>query len=142
MTDFETLGGEQILRAVIDDFVECVFADIMIGFHFRNADPARIKKFEYQMAARMLGAKVVYEGKALQKAHAPHGIMGGQFMRRQVLLRDTLKSHNIDAGVIDRWLAHNEALRPLITGDAGSNCSHEEATKRVESFRALDNDSS
>ena len=140
MTDFETLGGEESLRAVIDDFVDRVFADTMIGFHFRNADPARIKKYEYQMAARMLGANVVYEGKALQKAHAPHGIMGGQFMRRQVLLRQTLESHQVDTGVTERWLAHNEALRPLITGDAGSNCSHEDAAKRVESFRALDND--
>jgi len=140
MTDFDLLGGEEVLRSVIDTFVDRVFADVMIGFHFRNADPNRIKKFEYQMAARMLGAKVVYEGKSLQKAHAPHGIMGGQFMRRQVILRESLESHGVDKGVIQRWLEHNESLRPLITGDAGSACSHEEAAKRMASFRSLEDE--
>ena len=56
-------------------------------------------------------------------------------MRRQVLLRETLEEHGVESGVIQRWLAHNESLRPLITGDAGSDCSHEEAAKRMEDFR-------
>ena len=38
MTPFEQLGGEVKLRAVIDTFIDRVFADRMIGFFFRNAD--------------------------------------------------------------------------------------------------------
>ena len=45
---FQRLGGEEKLRAIIDNFIDRVFADRMIGFFFRNADRARIKELEYQ----------------------------------------------------------------------------------------------
>ena len=50
-TLFEQLGGEAKLRAIVDDFIDRVFADRMIGFFFRNADRGRIKELEYQLAA-------------------------------------------------------------------------------------------
>jgi FeS assembly SUF system protein len=44
-TLFERLGGEIKLREIIDCFIDRVFADRMIGFFFRNADRARLKKW-------------------------------------------------------------------------------------------------
>ena len=49
-SDFERLGGEPVLRRVIDTFVDRCFDDMMIGFHFRAADRERVKRFEYQHA--------------------------------------------------------------------------------------------
>ncbi|MGZ8521739.1 MAG: globin domain-containing protein, partial [Candidatus Binatia bacterium] len=83
MTPFEQLGGEVKLRAVIDTFVDRVFADRMIGFFFRNADKARIKEMEYQLAAGFFGAPVEYHGRPLDQVHAKHPIMGGHFARRR-----------------------------------------------------------
>lgn len=130
-TAFERLGGEANLRALIGDFIDRVFDDVMIGFFFLNADRKRIKEMEYQLAARYLGAPVRYEGRPLREAHAKHPIMGGQFMRRQKILEETLTDHGAPADIRDDWLAHNESMRHLITSDAGSDCDEVEATKRV-----------
>ena len=44
MSLFEQLGGEPTLRAIVDDFVDRCFDDMMIGFLFTRAERSRIKK--------------------------------------------------------------------------------------------------
>jgi hemoglobin len=122
LTYYEQLGGENKLRPVINDFVDRVFDDIMIGFFFRKAKKERIKLFEYQLAAELLGGPVVYEGRPLHEAHAQHRIMGGQFARRTQILRETLKDHQIPENVQAIWLEHTQRLRPHITGDKDHEC--------------------
>jgi hemoglobin len=119
---FERIGGEPALRAIIDDFVDRMFDDSMIGFFFRKASRERIKTFEYQHAAELLGASVRYEGRPLAQTHKPHRIMGGQFARRKEILRQTLDAHSVPADVQKVWLDHVESLRALITSDPGSEC--------------------
>ncbi|HWP58428.1 MAG TPA: group 1 truncated hemoglobin [Candidatus Acidoferrales bacterium] len=121
-TLFEKLGGEEKLRAIIDVFIDRVFADPMIGFFFRDANKARLKELEYQLTASFLGAEVSYRGRPLDQAHAKHPIMGGQFMRRMQILRETLDEFAVPEEVRSAWLEHTESLRPLITRDAGSDC--------------------
>lgn len=122
MSLFSDLGGEQQLRAIISDFVDRMFSDLMIGFLFRRADRARIKEMEYQHAAEHLGGPVKYTGRALRSAHAPHRIMGGQFARRRELLRKTLVDHGAPEHVIAAWLAYTDSLREDITGDLSGEC--------------------
>jgi hemoglobin len=121
-TLYERMGGEPALRAVIDDFVERVFQDIMIGFMFRNAEPARIKELEFQHASEFLGGPHRYQGRPLQQAHARHRIMGGQFARRLQLLRQVFAAHAVPEDVQAAFLAHNEALRDQITAQALGDC--------------------
>ncbi|MCC6874566.1 MAG: group 1 truncated hemoglobin [Sandaracinaceae bacterium] len=118
---FERIGEEK-LRAIIHDFVERVFADVMIGFMFRNVSRERLEAMEYQHAAAHLGGPVRYEGRELKSAHAAHRIFGGQFARRSKILDDVLRAHGVDDDLRAAWLAHLETLRPLITTDAGSEC--------------------
>ena len=121
-TAYERVGGELGLRAIIDDFVDRMFDDLMIGFFFRNASRERIKEMEFQHAAEHLGAPITYGGRPLRDAHAKHRIMGGQFERRKKILADTLAAHRVPDDVRDAWLAHVESLRAQITGDPGSEC--------------------
>ena len=121
-TLFAQLGGEVKLRAIIDDFIDRVFADRMIGFFFRNADRGRIKELEYQLAAVFLGAPIVYEGRPLAKVHVNHPIMGGHFARRRQILKETLEFHQVSEGIIAALLNHTEALRSQITAETGSGC--------------------
>ena len=134
-TLFEKLGGEAKLRQIIDVFIDRVFADPMIGFFFRNANKARLKEMEYQLTAEFLGANVVYQGKPLDRAHSQHPIMGGQFMRRMQILRETLEESGVPPDVRAEWLAHTERLRPLITRDVGSDCDPALARTKVEQSR-------
>ncbi|MGH7848089.1 MAG: group I truncated hemoglobin [Candidatus Binatia bacterium] len=129
---FEKLGGERKLRHLIDVFIDRVFADPMIGFFFRNADRRRLKEMEYQLTAEFLGAGVAYQGRPLHVAHAKHPIMGGQFMRRMQILRETLEELDVPEEVRSAWLAHTESLRPLITRDRGSDCDPDSARKKVD----------
>ncbi|MGE0784201.1 MAG: group 1 truncated hemoglobin [Sandaracinaceae bacterium] len=122
MSSFERLGGEPALRAIIDEFVDRVFDDIMIGFHFRNASRDRIKEMEFQHAAEHLGGPFTYGGRDLERAHAPHRVMGGQFERRKKILRDVLEKHGAPSDVIDEWMATTERLRAQVTYDPGSEC--------------------
>jgi truncated hemoglobin YjbI len=113
-TLFEQLGGEPRLRAIIDAFVDAIFDDVMIGFHFWKASRERVKAKEYEFAAAHLGADVAYTGRPLPEAHAPHPILGGQFDRRLKILEETLEAHGAPAEVREHWLAHTRALRGTI----------------------------
>ncbi len=132
-TLFEDLGGEAALRPIIDRFVDRVFDDVMIGFFFRAARRERIKQKEFEFAAQHLGAGITYTGRPLDEAHRAHPIMGGQFARRLMILKETLEAANVPEHVRKHWLAHTESLRPLITADVGRECDAERAQKRVDS---------
>jgi len=124
MTDnhFDQLGGETKLRAIIDTFIDRVFEDRMIGFFFRHADRARIKEFEYQLAAGFLGAPVEYQGRPLDQVHSKHPIMGGHFARRRQILKETLEYYRVPVEITRAWLEHTDALRSLITPQTDSTC--------------------
>lgn len=119
---FDRVGGEPGLRAIIDEFVDRMFEDLMIGFFFRRASRERIKTMEYQHAAEHLGGPVRYSGRPLAEAHAAHRIMGGHFARRSKILSDVLEEHGVPEDVRAQWLAHVESLRHEVTPDRASEC--------------------
>lgn len=121
-TLYDDMGGAAALQPIIDDFVERVCGDAMIGFFFARVDRAQLKRLEAQFAARALGADVAYEGRPLRQAHASHRIADGQFARRRELLRQTLRDHGASQAVIDTLLAHTERLRPVVTMTGGPVC--------------------
>ena len=115
--------GEQELRAVLTDFYDRVFADVMIGFMFAGKDRAHLIEREYELTAKFLGAPgVVYRGAPMRTAHGKHTIFGGQFERRLQILKETLAAHEVDPEVRRVWIEHTLALRPQITHDRGSEC--------------------
>jgi hemoglobin len=131
VTHFEEIGGEIALAAIIDDFVERICQDTMIGFLFAQVNKPRLKRMEYEHAAAFLGAPVTYSGRDLSEAHRRHPIMGGHFGRRRQILKTTLERHAVPAHVIAAWLAHQDALRTQITGDELTQCNDEQASARV-----------
>lgn len=130
-TLFDDLGGEPALRRIIDRFVDRVFDDVMIGFFFRNARRERIKQKEYEFAAQHLGAPIAYSGRPLSEAHRAHPIMGGQFARRLMILKQTLEEAGVPEHVKAHWLAHTEAQRAQVTADAGGECDPARAQART-----------
>jgi len=115
--------GEPALRAVLADFYDRVFADVMIGFFFAGLSRAHLVEREYELTAKLLGAPgVVYRGQPMRTAHGKHSIFGGQFERRLQILRETLADHAVDPDVQRVWIEHTLALRAQITHDRGSEC--------------------
>jgi hemoglobin len=122
MKPFDKIGETQ-LRAVISDFYDRVFRDVMIGFMFQGKDKQHLIDREYELAARMLGAShITYTGRPMRTAHGAHTIFGGHFERRLQILRETMGDHAVDAEVQQVWIDHTQALREQITRDKGSEC--------------------
>jgi hemoglobin len=113
-TAYDRIGGEAGLRAIIDDFIDRVFDDIMIGFFFRNAAKSRVKEFEFQHACEFLGGPVVYAGRPLRELHARFPIMGGHFSRRLQLLRQVFAAHGVPEDIAAAWVDHNASLRAVV----------------------------
>jgi hemoglobin len=119
---FDKIGGDQ-LRAVITDFYDRVFADVMIGFMFQGKPKQHLIDREWEFTASFLGAPdAKYTGRPLRTAHANHTIFGGHFERRLQILRETMRDHAVDPEVQQSWIDHTNALRGQITRDKGSEC--------------------
>ena len=89
---------------------------------------------EYQLAAEFLGAEVKYTGRPLGEVHAHHPIMGGQFARRRQLFKETLEFFQVQEEIKNALLSHTDALRPLITPEAGSGCEPSAVRSRVNNL--------
>ena len=131
-TAFEQLGGEAKLRAIVDTFIDRVFADRMIGFFFRSADKARIKEMEYQLAASFLGGEIEYSGRPLDQVHRKFPIMGGHFARRRQILKESIEAHGVHDDIKNLWLDHTDSLRALITPESDSGCDPIAARERAK----------
>ena len=126
-TLWEQLGSDDEarrgrLRTLLEDFYGRVYRDPMIGFFFAGVDKDRLVERETQFTEVFFGGESAYEGRPLEQAHASHRIFGGQFMRRQQILREVLVDHDFPTAVRDGWIEHNETLRPLVTRHQGSDC--------------------
>ena len=132
-TDFERVGGEAGLRAVIEDFVGRVFDDVMIGFLFQGKPRRRITEMEFQHAAEHLGGPWTYGGRDIGAVHRPLAILGGHFLRRRKILENTLRDHGVDPDVTARWLATVDALAPAVLGDGvpTADCDHDAQARRL-----------
>ncbi|MEZ4220464.1 MAG: group 1 truncated hemoglobin [Polyangiaceae bacterium] len=135
---FDELGGEPILRKIIDAFVDRVTGDAMIGFFFVGVDRERLKQREYEFAARHLGAGQAYSGRTLREAHARHPIMGGQFMRRLQILKDVLDEAGVPESVKRHWVEHTLSLQAQVTANEGGRCEPQQAAARASRARQGD----
>ncbi|MFO0749170.1 MAG: group 1 truncated hemoglobin [Myxococcota bacterium] len=110
-SDFERIGGEAKVRAIVDDFVGRVLGDFMIGYMFKHASASRLRELEYRFSAEHLGADVRYTGRTMREAHRRIAISSGHFGRRTKLLEETLVEHGVPDDIRARWIAHVEGQR-------------------------------
>lgn len=136
MSLFDVIGGDA-LRAVLQDFYDRIFDDVMIGFLFAGRDKADLVQKEWEFTARLLGADVPYTGRSMPRAHAKLPILGGHFDRRMQILRETLADHRVAPEVQELWLSHAAKLRQQITADPDSACNHDRAAERLARNREL-----
>lgn len=121
---FDQIGGDA-LRAVLVDFYDRVFPDVMIGFMFEGKNKQQLIQREWEFTAGLLGASnIPYTGRPIRTAHAQHTIFGGHFERRLQILRETLADHHVAAAVQTTWIEHTQALRSQVTTDTGSECKN------------------
>lgn len=119
-TDLERIGGPQQVEALMEAFIARMRDDFIVGYLFEGVDLARIVQHEAQLATAHLGGTARYTGRPIGAVHRPLRINRGHFRRRLAILRTVLSEHDLADDVIDRWIAHDRALEPVITD--GTDC--------------------
>ena len=114
-SDYERLGGEATLKRVVGRFVDRFFADFIIGFLFEGKDRDRIVTHETALATAHLGGPRAYLGRPIGPMHQALKINTGHFRRRHAILRQVLAEEGVPADVIERWIAYEQTLEPVIT---------------------------
>lgn len=121
---YEQIGGLEKLQLIVDEFVDTMFNDIMIGFFFSKIDKNRVKQKEFEFLAEFLGADIVYTGEPIKEVHQKHNIMGGQFSRRKQILKETLERNLINNEIIEKIMEHTENFRMSIAKTKNSDCKN------------------
>jgi hemoglobin len=112
---YEQAGGEDGIRAVLDDLYTRLFADPMVGFLFAGRDKDHIVREQTAFTRRMLGdASAVYTGKSIPDAHASLPILAGHFDRRHRVLAEVLQSRGLPEEARDAWLRLDQGLRTAV----------------------------
>ena len=114
MTDYDRLGGAEVLGPLVRAFVDRMAKDFVIGFRFEGKDLDRIAHHEAELAAAHLGGPRSYTGRSIGETHAPLRINRGQFRRRLAVLATVLREHAVPEDVIERWIAHDAALESVV----------------------------
>jgi truncated hemoglobin YjbI len=118
---YARVGGEPVVRAVVDRFVDRCFEDRIIGFLFQGRDRDALKRHELAHTAVLLGADVTYEGRPVAAVHRPMRINAGQFRRRLAILRQEILREGLSEELVEAWLAPQRRMERLVTD--GTDCA-------------------
>ncbi len=109
------LGGEEALRALLRDFYDRVYDDVMIGFFFAPHPKQSLIDKQYAYLVSHLGeGRALYHGRTMRQAHMALPILPGHFDRRHTILKQTLARHEVPPHVQQAWLQLEQWLRPFV----------------------------
>lgn len=111
---YEELGGLEKLKQIVDEFVDKLVDDLMVGYLFRKSDKIRIKEKEFELLANILGAKIKYTGNSVKEVHKTLNIKSGEFERRKQILKEILLKYNCPENVMKAIMDHTEKLRFIV----------------------------
>jgi hemoglobin len=90
-TLYQRLGGQDAIKAVVEDFVGNVAGDKRINGFFGNTDIPRLKRLLVQQICAGSGGPCQYEGRSMKEAHRGLGVANQDF---DALVEDLVKTLN------------------------------------------------
>ncbi len=111
--------GEDRLREILRDFYQRCFDDVMISHFFFGKDHEELLKHQLAFTRGMLGGPNRYEGRAIAPIHKPLLIRPPQFMRRRMLLKETMRDHKLELELAEAWSDLEDRLKSLVLMDYG-----------------------
>lgn len=109
-TIYETIGGEEALIQVVDDFYERVLADPELAGFFGGVNMSRLKGRQVEFFTAALGGPTPYRGVSMKDAHRGKGILRQHFDLVVGYLVESLRAAGVPQSIVDQILA---ALAPL-----------------------------
>lgn len=101
MSIYDTIGGENALVSVVDDFYVRVLADPELAGYFAGANMTKLKGRQVAFFAEALGGPALYDGASMHEAHLGRGISQSAFAKVATHLSESLTA----AGVPDDLVA-------------------------------------
>lgn len=90
-TLYESLGGEETLAQVVEEFYERVLSDPPLAPYFRDIEMARLLAHQQSFLSAAFEGPDSYHGRELAEAHKGMGITQEQFERLTQHLFETLR---------------------------------------------------
>lgn len=118
---FERIGAPLIEKAV-RNFYDRAFEDPIIQHFFIHSNKESLIQIQITFVTALLGGARAYQGKPLQKAHAPFSIRKPHFRRRQIIMNEVL----MELGIAEKdrldWIRLEESFKPLVMNAGLESC--------------------
>lgn len=109
-TIYETIGGEDALVAVVDDFYDRVVADPQLAPFFAGLNMNALKGKQVEFFAEALGGPHIYQGQPMRQAHQGRGITQADFDKVAYHLTSSLVTAGVPGDVVTQIIS---AIAPL-----------------------------
>lgn len=117
---YDTIGGDDVLDIVVEDFYCRVLEDDHLAIFFAGSDMKRLKGKFVELLAVTLGGPNPYTGQSMKQAHRGRGITMHHFTLVAGHLKDSLSAAGISPGTIDEILG---AIAPLAADIASDHAA-------------------
>jgi hemoglobin len=109
---YARLGGEPVVKAVVDETIDAVVADPRLNQSFQGTDIPRVKRLIVEQICDLAGGGCRYSGDSMREVHANHGITQAQFFGLVEDLRKALRRHHVDLRARNELLALLAPMAP------------------------------
>lgn len=107
---YESIGGEEALVTVVDDFYERVLADPQLAPFFAGANMNALKGKQVEFFAAALGGPSAYKGQTMKQVHAGRGISQTDFDKVAYHLTNSLAAAGVPGDLVNQIIG---AIAPL-----------------------------
>jgi hemoglobin len=115
---YQSIGGEDALVAVVDDFYDRVLADPRLAGFFAGAPVPRLKGRQVEFFGQVLGGPMTYQGAPMRQAHVGRGIRQEHFERVAGHLTDSLRAAGVPEATITEIISMVAPLADEIVSSA------------------------
>ena len=119
-TLFESVGGEQVIAELIDEFYDRVLVDPELKPFFKDTSVDKLRRMQREFFSAALDGPITYTGRPLSHVHHGKGITKHHFARYVGHLIDTLRSRDITDQDVNDIISRISTYANEITGDLGS----------------------
>jgi hemoglobin len=117
---YDTIGGDDVLEIVVEDFYCRVLEDDHLANFFAASDMKRLKGKLVELLAAMLGGPIPYTGAPMKQVHQGRGITMHHFTLMAAHLKDSLSAAGLAPATIDEIIG---AIAPLATDIASDHAA-------------------
>ncbi|WP_435156293.1 group I truncated hemoglobin [Haladaptatus sp. DFWS20] len=113
-TVYQDIGGEEAVRAVVDDFYDRVLADEQLVPYFEGMEMSELRAHQVQFISAVAGGPVEYTGDDMREAHSHLDIDEKDFDAVGRYLQSALQTNGVDDQNVEAIMAQVVALKDPI----------------------------